>query len=556
MKKFNRISSVLVASIICASIPFSLAACANEEEKDTIVLRVANWEEYIDLGDWAEDELIDIDNPFSQNKGVIGINSVYDDYIEWFNNVYAPSKGLDFSVSIEYSTFGTNEDLYNRLTLGDVYDLVCPSEYMIMKLIAEDKLVKLSDSFMDKSNEYNYYINNVSPYILESLDNLIYSDEVVSNYAACYMWGTTGLVYNPDYVNTEDVSSWDILLNEDYYKKVTVKDNVRDTYFATLGILNKQDLASDNLTPAERSNIYNNTDDDTISAAQDILKNIKENVYSFETDSGKADMVTGKVLVNLQWSGDAVYIMEQVDAEGGETDLWYSITEEGPNIYLDGWVMLKDGIQGNKNKQLAAEAFINYLSRPDIAVRNMYYIGYTSAIASDMTFDYWDWCFGVCLDPSDKEYFDNQLKEIYAYDISYFFGRNDGEYIIYGDISDFEVIGATTSTLYVTDEYPDNNIEYTLYSGGSIKRGRQLFAQCPTSEVLEKGVIMLDFGKDLSKLNQMWIEVRCLDLLDVSPVIYISVASCILLLITVCIIYKFRYNIFVYKPKKGYIVKK
>ena len=92
---------------------------------------------------------------------------------------------------------------------------------------------------------------------------------------------------------------------------------------------------------------------------------------------------TGKVVANYQWSGDAVYTMDQADED--EYTLNFAVPEESTNIYFDGWVMLKSGIGQDPAKQHAAEAFINFCSRPDNAVRNMYYIGYTSAISGSFT---------------------------------------------------------------------------------------------------------------------------------------------------------------------------
>lgn len=92
-----------------------------------ITLRVCNWEEYIDLGDWDEEELIELDNGVE----ILGEKALYEEFEEWYYEAYGKR------VRVEYSCFGTNEDLYNQLTLGDSYDLVCPSDYMIMKLMAE-----------------------------------------------------------------------------------------------------------------------------------------------------------------------------------------------------------------------------------------------------------------------------------------------------------------------------------------------------------------------------------------------------------------------------------
>ncbi len=545
MNKFKRFCAVFGAAALTASLTLPFFGCG--EQKETVTLRVANWEEYIDLGEWGEDELIDIENAFAENpdEGVFGENSMVDDFTEWFNSTH------DYEIEVEYSTFGTNEDLYNRLSLGDVYDLVCPSDYMIMQLLAAEELEPFSDEFLNAEDEENYYINGASPYIKEIFDDYGWSD-----YAACYMWGTTGVVYNPDQTNAEDVATWNILNDRDYNRSVTIKDNVRDAYFAALSIVNAEELMQldDSQQSADRrSEILNDTSDEAIAAAEDMLKSIKENVYSFETDSGKADMVTGKVIVNFQWSGDGVYIMDE--AEGDElnpTELWYSVPDECTNLWFDGWVMLKDGIAGNEQRKEAAEAFINYLSRPDNAIRNMYYIGYTSAIADDMIFDYMDWNYGFVFDPSDEEYFDEELTEVYEYDLSYFFG--DG-YILYADASSLELSGdiKTSHAKLGLDDY-GNEIEYTVYSGGEINRGRQLFGQYPTANVIDRSVVMLDFGDKLSAINRMWINVRCLDIIDFDPVVVGVVIGLIVAAAAAIILYKFRYKIFIkkYRPRKGF----
>lgn len=508
MKYLKKIAALSFATLLGGAIVVSGAGCA--EKKQTVVLRVCNWEEYIDLGDWDSEELIDIDNPFSdEGEGVFGDNSIVDDFTEWFNAEH------DYKVEVEYSTFGTNEDLYNRLSLGDEYDLVCPSDYMLMKLIDEGNYVPFSEEFLDADREGNYYAQGVSRYI-DCGEDSIFVEYGWSGIAACYMWGTTGLVYNPEQLqDVSDVASWDMLANENYKRQVTIKDNVRDAYFATLGIINSEKLKA-GLSAEERSTVLNDTDDSTIAAAEDMLKRIKENVYSFETDSGKADMVTGKVIANLQWSGDAVYIMDEADAE--ETELWYSVPDECTNLWFDGWLMLKDGVEGNERRQQAAEAFVNFLSRPDNAVRNMYYIGYTSAVADGMVFDYMDWNYGA---EEDEE-------EIFEYDLSYFFGEG---YSLTAGTADFE--------------FEDGS--------GAINRGRQLFAQYPPANVIERSVVMLDFGDRLSVINGMWINVRCLDVKDISPVVWGVVSALAALSVGGVCLYVFRYKLFIKsRPKKGY----
>ena len=461
---------------------FAWTACLTATASDgKVTLRVCNWEEYIDLGEWEEDEVIDL-----ESGDIFGENSLVDDFEAWYEETYGQE------VEVEYSTFGTNEDLYNMLTLGDVYDLVCPSEYMFMKLMAEDMLVPLSDAFFDASDENNYYTRGVSPYIRSIFENHEIGGEKWSEYAAGYMWGVTGIVYNPDVLTHEDASTWRVLDNPAYNRQVTIKDNVRDSYFAAVGAIKSDLLTSDAFTsdPAYHERLeeeMNDVSPQTIAQVQDYLQDVKNNTYSFETDSGKADMITGKVLANYQWSGDAVYTMDQADED--EYTLNFAIPKESTNIYFDGWVMLKSGLSEDPAKQHAAEAFINFCSRPDNVVRNMYYIGYTSVISGGddgRVFEYADWNYGA----------DEDAQETTDYDLGYFFadGANeDGEYVL--------------------------SVEPELLV-------RQLGAQYPSEESIRRSSIMIYFdGEKNEAINQMWINVRCFNIRDVPVWTWILAAA-------------------------------
>ena len=475
MKKRILKTACLFLSVIltaaCINVPSSQAQAATNGDVTEVVLRICNWEEYIDEGDWDEDETIDL-----ESGDIIGVNSMIDDFEQWYYETYG------IKVTVEYSTFGTNEDLYNMLTLGDVYDLVCPSEYMFMKLMAEDALVPLSDEFFDTSNEYNYYINNVSEYIQEIFDTHYINDESWSTYAAGYMWGVTGIVYNPEYVSEEDASTWNILINEEYESQITIKDSVREAYFAAVGALKGDLLTSDAFIndgdySENLEEEMNDTSEEMIEAAEEWLKAMKDNVYSFESDSGKADMITGKVVANYQWSGDAVYTLDQAEEDG--VCLNFSIPEESSNIYFDGWVMLKDGINGDSAKQQAAEAFINFLSRPDNAIRNMYYIGYTSCIAGSeedgRIFEYACWCYEA----------DEDEEDTVEYSLGYFFA-NDPE----------------------NEDYIITTVSEQLH--------RQLLAQYPDEESIARTSIMVYFDEDTNAaVNDMWVQVRCYDIRDI-----------------------------------------
>ncbi|MBR0399181.1 MAG: extracellular solute-binding protein [Eubacterium sp.] len=476
-------ASVLMAVLTAATLLCGTALPVSAEPVHTggeVTLRICNWEEYIDLGDWDEEDTIDL-----ESGDIIGENPLIEDFEIWYEETYGKK------VRVEYSTFGTNEDLYNMLTLGDVYDLVCPSEYMFMKLMAEDSLVPLSDAFFDLSDENNYYANGVSPYIKSVFDSHKTNGETWSKYAAGYMWGVTGIVYNPEQVTREEASTWNVLGNPKFRRQVTIKDNVRDSYFAAVGALKSGLLTDPDFTgtPDYKQRLeeeMNDVSPETISQVQDYLQDIKDNLYSFETDSGKADMITGKVLANYQWSGDAVYTMDQADED--EYTLNFAVPEESTNIYFDAWVMLKNGIRDDAAKQHAAEAFINFCSRPDSVIRNMYYIGYTSVIsggADGRIFEYADWNFGAEDDETDTA----------DYPLGYFFSNDP-------DDEDF--------ILTVPTEQLD----------------RQLGAQYPSEEAIARSSIMIYFDNDKNDaINQMWINVRCFNILDVPVWAWVLLAA-------------------------------
>lgn len=454
---------------------------------DVVTLRVCNWEEYIDLGGWDEDEAMELEN----GQTICGDRPIYQEFEDWYYENYG------VKVKVEYSCFGTNEELYSMLTLGDKYDLVCPSDYLIMKLMKEEAVVPFSDEFFDESKEDNYYVKGVSPYIRNVFDENEINGESWSKYAAGYMWGLTGILYNPEYVSYDEASTWAIINNPKFSRQVTVKDNVRDTYFAALGVYKHDLLTSDEFVNAsDYSNRLleemNDVSEDTIDDVGNLLQDVRDNVYAFETDSGKADIVSGKIVANYQWSGDAVYAMDQAEEDGVSLD--FAIPEECTNLWFDGWVMLKSGLSEDPRKQQVAEAFVNYVSRPDNAVRNMYYIGYTSVISGgddDTIIDYVDYNFGAEEDEEDT----------FDYNLGYFFAG-------------------------------DENSEDYIVTAPMEQMNRQLTAQYPSAEDISHSAIMLCFDDDAAaNINQMWIDVRCYNIKDVPVGIWIFAGAVVVLIV-------------------------
>lgn len=499
MEKSKKILGFAAMGVFALSLLLGQTAQASEEP---IVLRVCSWEEYIDLGEWEAEEAIALDN----GRVIFGEKPLYEDFEDWYKETYGKE------VRVEYSCFGTNEDLYNQLNMGDTYDLVCPSEYMIMKLIAEDRLIPYSENFYNKQDSNNYYIQNVSPYIQKTLESNKINGERWSKYAAGYMWGITGVLYNPALVTEEEASTWKIFGNPKFNRQITLKDNVRDSYFAALGILKAEELTNKAFLsaadyPERLADVMNDVRSETIGQAQELLNQLMDNVYSLETDSGKADMITGKIVANYQWSGDAVYAMDQADED--DFELRFAVPKESTNLWFDGWVMLKNGIRENADRQHAAEAFVNFVSRTDSAVRNMYYIGYTSSIAGNAQdntiYEYLKWCYGA--EDADEELMD--------YPVGYFFSgdNNDENYILQSSVS---------------------------------QMGRQLYSQYPPEEVIDRAAIMRYFDADANKaINQMWINVRCFDIADVPTGVWMA------LLIVLLVLIGLRYRKSAAKFRKG-----
>ncbi len=425
------------------------------------ILKIANCAEYIAGGDEDSELLREFEAWYEQKTGK--------------------------QIRVEYCIYDENETLYNMLKMGDHFDLVCPSEYMFMKLAAEERIQKLPQSFYDTSNPDNYYVNNVSPFILQTFSNNAIEGSAWKEYAAGYMWGTTGFVYNPEVVKQEDVQTWNVFTNTDYAKKITAKNNIRDSYFTGLAMYYEAELYElktqyqlGSLSYAEYqsrlSSMMNDTSPETMNAVKKKLMAMTDNLYGFETDEGKNDTIAGKITVNYQWSGDAVYIMDS--AEYGEEEdehfqpliLNYSIPETVSNMWFDGWVLTQDC-----NDVDAATMFINFISRPDNAVKNMNYIGYTSCIGSETVFT--DFVLDYYSAEEDDE-------SAVPYDLNYFFNPT------------YDRTDTTT-----IDE------KYVFYAPAN-QLNRQLFAQYPDEDTLARCVAMQYFNADAnSRANSMWSDI-------------------------------------------------
>ncbi len=500
----------LLMIIILLILPFVLTGC---QEEQGLVLRIYNWQDYIDEG--VDDE--------GQKIGT----SVMEEWQQWYYETY------NQKVEIVYDTFETCETMMNNLKTGKTtYDLVCPSEYTIQKMIRLEMLDQYDYNLKDPNG--NLIMNNyqyVSPY----LKNL-FKNKGWEQYAVPYMWGTMGFIYNPENIDSEDIKNWSILWDETYKNMATAKDSIRDTY--VVGVMYvyhnelmslKSNLESGKITSEEYNKqvglIMNRCDDETLSKVETALKQMKNNVYGFEVDSGKSDIVTGKVSINFAWSGDAVYSLDVAEEENG-VYLNYQVPEEGSNVWFDGWVM-----PTGANKQLA-QSFVNYLCKPEIAVRNMNYIGYTSSIVGDDIVDMIDDWYGAIYPEFNEEtntwWYDEVNLNIQDSSLEVSVNNNE---IYLGNQKVIDILknikddeGNPYSDSYLCTSYEvdltylfEGLVSEEYLTDGKLivnveERGRQFDTQYPDYQTIQRCGIMEDFGDRNDAVLAMWENVKIGDI--------------------------------------------
>ena len=325
------------------------------------ILKVYNWADYID------EELID-------------------EFEVWYEEQTGEP------VEIIYQTFDINETMLSKIELGhEDYDVVCPSDYIIERMLRNGLLLPLERDFGQTPD----YIGNVAPFIKEKFSEIEGHGKDANDYSVAYMWGTVGLIYNCEHVSAEEAKSWDVLKNPAYKGKVLMKDAYRDVFTAMTIALNRDAIDAGE---KDMRSLAFDTSPSAINQVETYLNSFKESVAGWEADFGKEQMTKELAWMNLSWSGDAQWAIDEAVEMG--LDLRYVIPEEGSVAWFDGWVIPKYA----KNIK-AARYFINFLCKPENALRNMDMTGYVSAIGGDEILE----------SMSDEE-------EYEPLDASYFFG--------------------------------------------------------------------------------------------------------------------------------------
>lgn len=299
---FRRISSLALLILLVLGVCLTGTGCSSKQK-----LYIFNW------GDYIAPEILDL------------FEEEYPQY------------------DVIYDNFDTNETMYQKLVSTNTpYDVLVPSDYMIARLIQEDRLMKI-----DTAKIPNY------EHIRESLKGAAFDPK--DEYSVPYLWGTLGIVYNKKLVNGP-VDSWDVLWDPQYKGNILMMDSVRDSMAAAL---------------IKLGHSLNTKDPEAIKAAGKLLEQQKPLVAQYGVDDIKEPMINGNYALCLHYSGDALWMMQQ------NPDLEYVIPKEGSNVWIDSMVIPKT----SKNYE-GAMAFIEFMCRPEIAFLNTDYNAYSTPLSN------------------------------------------------------------------------------------------------------------------------------------------------------------------------------
>lgn len=310
MKK--RVCSIMAVAAVAALSAVTMSGCGKSAEKagGAGEVYVYNWGEYID------------EDVIAQFKEETGIDVIYD-------------------------MFETNEEMYPVIEAGGVkYDAVCPSDYMIQKMIENNMLAEINFDNVPNIKEIDSKYMDMSR-----------SFDPDNKYSVPYCWGTVGILYNTSMVAPEDApTKWSDLWDEKFKDNILMQDSVRDAFMVALKSLGYS---------------MNTTNEAEIAEARDLLIKQKPLVQAYVIDQVRDKMIGSEAAMGVIYSGEMLYIQQEVADLGLDYSLEYVIPEEGTNLWLDSWV-----IPANAPNKENAEKWINFLCRPDIAKKNFEYITY------------------------------------------------------------------------------------------------------------------------------------------------------------------------------------
>ncbi len=244
-------------------------------------------------------------------------------------------------IKVVYDEYETNEIMYPKVEAGaTAYDVLCPSDYMIQKLIENDLLQEINfDNIPNVKNIGQQYFDQSQEFDPEN------------KYSIPYCFGTVGILYNKTMVD-DPVDSWSILWDEKYADNILMQDSVRDAFMVALKL---------------KGYSMNTLDEGELNEAKQILIDQKPLVQAYVIDQVRDKMIGNEAAIGVIYSGEAIFTQRE------NADLEYVIPKEGTNVWIDSWVIPKNA----PNKE-NAEKFIDFMCREDVALKNFEYITYST----------------------------------------------------------------------------------------------------------------------------------------------------------------------------------
>ena len=243
---------------------------------------------------------------------------------------------------VNYTTFESNENMYSKLSGGGVsYDIINPSDYMVERLISEDMLLPLDYNNIPNYDKYFYAARY--GYLVEN---------GIDDYAVIYNVGTTILIYNKKLVD-EKPDSWRVLWDEQYKGKVLMFNNPRDSFAIAQFMLGQS---------------INTTEKTEWDAAAELLMEQRKKVKpEYVMDEVFIKMESGEYAFATYYAGDYELMRKN------NPDLGFVFPKEGVNTFYDAMCIPS----ASQNKK-GAEAFINFMMEPEVALANAEYIYYAT----------------------------------------------------------------------------------------------------------------------------------------------------------------------------------
>jgi putrescine transport system substrate-binding protein len=270
-------------------------------------------------------------------------------------------------IKVHYDVYDSNEVLEAKLLAGHSgYDLVVPSASPFMaRQVAAGVYQKI-----DKAKLSHY--GNLDPQILAAVANA----DPGNQYGVPYLWGTTGIGYNPAKVKAAlggkaPTDSLRLIFDPTMAKKLagcglSLLDTPQEMVPAALAYRGRMPLGREQ---------------QDLDAAVETLMAIRPYVRKFNSSQYINDLANGDLCVAFGYSGDMIQARKRAAEAKNGVVVAYSIPKEGAMMWVDMMAVPKDAPHAEN-----ALKFIDFILRPEIiaAISNTVAYANPNTLAIDL----------------------------------------------------------------------------------------------------------------------------------------------------------------------------